>query len=203
MHSKLLLAAVTSALLLALVASTATALRSLEASPAGAITATAPVTFTSGTNVTSSVTLTGELHRNIPKTRGALAGFIRGCTSTLGTAFGFVRIAITCALTLPWHVRFDSFTGTLPRIATIKLIVLNVSFLLRNLPNGELLNCLYQGDQPAIARVNAANEITEIQIDETAVLNTTTPRQTGCEENRTGSLRGTFRLAAAQRVRLI
>jgi hypothetical protein len=206
MHTrgKLLLAALTSALFLTLVPSAATALRSLQYTT-GPITLTGNETLTSdtGTTITTSTTKVINTSTSVAKTRGALFAFLTECTATLGTAFVFVRIAITCGLTLPWHVRFDSFTGTLPRIINVKLISLNVTVLLRNLPSGELLNCLYQGDQPAIARVNAASEITEIQIDETARLNTTTPRQTGCEENRSISFRGTLRLSRAVRVRLI
>lgn len=206
MHGKLLFAALTTAILVAMFAGTASANRSFSVEPGGAITGTAPVTFTglpSGRRVTSTVTLRGNLHRTISKVEGSLVGTITDCRVALGEAgFIFIRVRIDCNLTVPWHVRYVGFAGSLPSITSIRLLVLNVSFRIADLAGPAQIDCLYQGNIPAIARV-VSGRIGEIQIDETATVPTTTPEGRECEEASEGNLRGTFAIEPRQNLRLI
>lgn len=70
--------------------------------------------------------------------------------------------------TLPWHVRYDSFTGTLPHIASIRLQIIGASFIGRG-PFG--IRCLYRSTTArplyVIFLVNAASEIETLRVDET------------------------------------
>ena len=201
---KLLLAALTSALLLTAIASSASASRAFEARPAGAITGTAPVTFASGEQrVTSLVTLTGELERTIAKTVGALVGRITGCVSTLGETGTGVRVRIKCDLSLPWHVRYVSFAGTLPNITSITVLVLDVSFLLRDLLGGIAINCLYLGDVPALVVVGAGGGVERIRIIEESVRAVEHEGRPACTENPEGTLTGTFVITPRQTVALL
>lgn len=206
LHGKLLLAALTSALVLAVLASTATASRGISVAPSGALQGTAGVTFTStpaGRSFTSLVTLRGSLHRTIAKTVGALVGLITDCRSTLGEAgLIFIRIEVRCELTLPWHVRYVSFAGTLPNIVSVTLLALGVGFRIRDLAGGGTINCLYGGNVGAITV--GGTRVTGIRIGEEAVP-TTTPENSTCEreENNSGILRGTFTLDRTQTLTLL
>ncbi|MGB2695830.1 MAG: hypothetical protein WBD55_11695, partial [Dehalococcoidia bacterium] len=145
-HRRLLLAALTSAFLLVALASSALASRSIQVEPSGAITVTAPATFISspaGQRLTALVTLRGNLARVISKATGSLAGQITDCRSTLGEAgLIVIRVEIRCELLLPWHIRYSSFAGSLPRPVLYLLIFLNIGFSARDLAGGASINCL-------------------------------------------------------------
>jgi hypothetical protein len=77
-------------------------------------------------DVTCPVTMEGSFHsRTISKVSGQLVGYITRVTVAPQTeppctyANGARRLVILPEL-LPWHMRFDSFTGTLPAIRTLK-----------------------------------------------------------------------------------
>ncbi|HEX7291737.1 MAG TPA: hypothetical protein VF250_11490 [Conexibacter sp.] len=88
----------------------------------------------------------GSFHsRNIAKTAGSLIGYIT--RATLGAcAAGTATIQ---QLTLPWHVRYLAFTGTLPNIISIRANIIEVGARARE-PGG--IECL--------ARSSAAQPIT-------------------------------------------
>jgi hypothetical protein len=75
------------------------------------------------------VVVEGSFHeRTISKTTGTLSGFITAanitrCASGAGTVL---------RETLPWHVRYASFTGTLPNISTIAARIIGAGFSLRD-----------------------------------------------------------------------
>lgn len=206
LYGKLLLAALTSAVMLAVLASTASANRGIQFEPSGAVQGTAGLTWTSspaGRRFTSLVTLRGSLHRTIAKTVGALAGVITDCRSTLGEAgLIFIRIEHRCELTLPWHVRYVSFNGTLPNIVSGTLMVLNIGFRHRDLAGGGTIDCLYGGNVAAITQ--GGTRVTGVRVGEEAVP-TTTPENASCEanENASGRFSGTFTLDRTQTMRLI
>jgi hypothetical protein len=205
---KAIVAALIAVVALAVASAGATASRSISANPGGSITGTSAGTLTfaeGGLEVQSHVTLVGSLHRVIPKIIGWLAGLIRSCRSDRGTANVFVLpVNILCELTLPWHVRYNGFTGTLPRIATIRLIVLNATFLLHEFTVNTLV-CLFRVDQLAHADVNAAGEITTITIDPSnSIGQNGLARDPECEGRpRVGQLQGRFNITPAQRVTLL
>jgi len=82
------------------------------------------------------VTLEGTLHSStIAKVAGTLMGYITraaGPTCLSGSA-------TILSETLPWHIQYESFTGTLPNILTIRTKVIGFAWRLRE-PNG--VTCL-------------------------------------------------------------
>jgi hypothetical protein len=129
-----------------------------------------PLTFRAGgLSISCSITIEGSLHsRTISKTSGALVGYVfggieRGEACSGGTARGLEE-------TLPWHIRYSSFTGTLPRITGIRLQVIGVAISME--PSGSGLLCLYKSTTAApafvTAVVNAEGTITSLRADETS-----------------------------------
>lgn len=148
-RSKLLLAALTALIALAALAPIASALRGFSFG-SQAFTGTDPaLTFGSeGGNVICPVTLEGTLHRSIAKVDFTLAGFVqrgrvaeRSCTdtvegATVQTELGEARF--------PWHIRYRSFTGTLPNISRIEgTVVALIVLVLRSIFG--TLRCRYAG----------------------------------------------------------
>lgn len=74
------------------------------------------------------VILNGSFHeRTISKTNGTLSGFI-----TAGNINRCARGGATVLReTLPWHVQYDSFTGALPTIVSIRARIIGVAFRVR------------------------------------------------------------------------
>jgi hypothetical protein len=77
------------------------------------------------------VTLEGQFHSiPISKVSGLLIGYITSArVGAASSCQGGSFVALT--ETLPWHVRYDSFTGTLPSIMTIKLQFIGMSIEVR------------------------------------------------------------------------
>ncbi|MGB2711108.1 MAG: hypothetical protein WBC33_06290 [Conexibacter sp.] len=169
--AQLLLAPLVAVAFLAAVAAVAHANRGLQVEPSGSVTGTAPVTFTtlSGTQYWFLLTLRGSLHRTVSKVVGSLAGLITDCRGQPLREFPFLNIA--CVLTMPWHVRYTSFSGTLPGITAASFVILGFSISFR-----EILECLFQADLRVIA---AENPVSSIRFDETQPVSTSTP---GCVE---------------------
>jgi hypothetical protein len=88
------------------------------------------------------VTLEGSLHaRTITKTSGLLIGYIvRGRTSacSVGSAV-LLTPEDGQTSSLPWHIRYDSFAGTLPAITRIRWHIFGFSYRIVK----ELETCLY------------------------------------------------------------
>jgi hypothetical protein len=153
-RSKLLLTALTAALAMAVIVATASA-RNIELAEAEdqRFRATwTPLEFTSIgglIRIRCNITLRGSFHyRTHAKTR-SLIGYVtsaavtRPCTG--GEMFilnGTERLpgGTTPATSLPWHIQYDSFTGTLPRITGMRVALINFSFLL--IAGGN--QCLYR-----------------------------------------------------------
>jgi hypothetical protein len=88
-----------------------------------------------------AITMEGSLHaRTFAKVREALIGYVtrvrvqRPCTG--GTAWAHSGetnevLGGTVSNTLPWHIVYQGFEGTLPNITGIQVEVLNSGFLLR------------------------------------------------------------------------
>jgi hypothetical protein len=77
--------------------------------------------------ISCPVTLEGSFHsRTVAKVREALVGVIyRASVNNPGCSEGQGTILRE---TLPWHVTYQSFTGTLPRIATIRHYLIGAAF---------------------------------------------------------------------------
>ncbi|HEX5146804.1 MAG TPA: hypothetical protein VFV85_07255 [Conexibacter sp.] len=125
---RLLLAAVLSASALALACSSASAVQLSLGEPTFRVAWT-PMTFVvPGLTIRCNVTLEGSFHSTtIAKVEGSLIGNVtRASTESCSTG------AITFLTeTLPWHVEYGSFTGSLPNISTMTLRVIGFSAGLR------------------------------------------------------------------------
>lgn len=101
------------------------------------------LTFEAGTgffNIKCPVTVEGSFHsKTLSKVAEQLIGYVtrmslnnEACTSGHFTVL---------TATLPWHVRYGSFTGTLPTITTFRLKVVGFAILYE----AAGFNCLYEG----------------------------------------------------------
>jgi hypothetical protein len=106
-------------------------------------------------SISCEVTLRFSLHRSIAKVEGALAGFVTEIrVNTAGCNGGRAR-ALT--ETLPWHIRYISFRGTLPNEVRGITLALGsrsgerrgTAFLIEEIPIAE--SCLYEGIAQGIA----------------------------------------------------
>jgi hypothetical protein len=110
------------------------------------------------------VSLSGSLHsRTITKTRGSLMGFIND--ARLGACVN-PGTATILRETLPWHVRYESFSGTLPNITRLVTHVIGSSFRVRY---ESFLSCLGRStaERPAIGtyeRNTATGALTGVTI---------------------------------------
>ena len=86
-------------------------------------------------NFVCQITLEGSLHsRTVTKTAGSLVGYITAVN--LGTCA--TGTATILRETLPWHMRYASFAGTLPNITGIIFNIIGWRFRIRE----PLLTCL-------------------------------------------------------------
>ncbi|HEX7289665.1 MAG TPA: hypothetical protein VF250_00945 [Conexibacter sp.] len=110
-----------------------------------------------GTTV-CQVTVEGSFHeRTTAKVVGRLVGYIT--TVRLGPCA--TGTATVLSETLPWHVQYSGFTGTLPNITRIDAKAINAAFRLRT-PEG--FACLSRStpEQPVIGAFN--RDITSSQV---------------------------------------
>jgi hypothetical protein len=85
--------------------------------------------------VRCNVTMEGSFHaRTIPKVSRSLIGYVtRGtvahpCTGGEAWAWNGTEGALTGASTLPWHLSYEGFIGTLPNITGIRILLRNFKF---------------------------------------------------------------------------
>ncbi len=141
-RSKLLLAALTAALTLGALISTAGANRLALSNNAFRATWN-PMVFGAGTGfgeVRCPVTIEGSFHsRTLSKNPEQLIGYVTSAiVNGARCAGGSARILTE---SLPWHLEYESFVGRLPRIEAVNLNVVGGKFLVRsNLLN---IECLY------------------------------------------------------------
>jgi hypothetical protein len=86
-----------------------------------------------GGAIRCAVTLEGSFHaRTFAKTQGALVGYVTRallhapCTN--GDIHFLNGIEAGSANTLPWHLRYDSFRGTLPNFTAVRLQLVGLGF---------------------------------------------------------------------------
>jgi len=117
----------------------------------------AELTFSDGvTAVRCRVTMEGSYHsRTIAKVLHGLVGFVtrvtvaRPCNN--GTVWAYNGSEVNEVLggtvpnTLPWHITYKTFAGTLPNILEVRLLLMGVRFLVRT-PFGLLCNYRSSGE---------------------------------------------------------
>jgi hypothetical protein len=147
---KLILAAVGATVLLSALVSTASA-RTLSTSSQTLRSTFRRVRFELPFGDTiCEVTLEGSLHsRTIAKSGGSLIGYIT--RADLGPCSS--GAATILRETLPWHVRYKSFAGTLPNITSMRIDVINSSFRVRE-PFGVTCLARSTATEPAIGTFN-------------------------------------------------
>lgn len=91
-------------------------------------------------NVKCPVTVEGSFHsKTISKVAESLMGYVtRVSVNNAGCTSGHATVLTA---TLPWHLRYTSFSGTLPTITTIS----GKGFLGSGLIEAAGFNCLYEG----------------------------------------------------------
>ena len=124
-----------------------------------------------------ALTLEGSLHsRTIAKVAGSLIGYIT--RAGIGICIGGSATILTASL--PWHVRYRSFTGTLPNISAVLVNMFGVTFQIREPTFG--ITCLASGGTMNMTyNREAGGNLT------TAVLGGTSPTNCGIE----GTISGT------------
>jgi hypothetical protein len=116
-RTKLLLVALTAAITLGALLSTASANRIAQSNQNFRATWSA-LRFIGFVTVECHVTIEGSFHsRTLAKVAEALVGYVSRATVDEGHCTG--GSARVIQETLPWHLRYQSFTGTLPRISGI------------------------------------------------------------------------------------
>jgi hypothetical protein len=128
-HLRPLLAALAATLLLSTATGSSSA-RSLSVSSSNFRITWASLEFSEefgGSFMRCPVTLEGSYHaRTIAKAIGTLVGYItRGTVASTACTGGHMTIL---SETLPWHVTYEGFTGTLPNITRIKQLVRGFAF---------------------------------------------------------------------------
>jgi hypothetical protein len=137
-HAKHVLVALVAALALMIMSVSANA-RILEISNQGIRSVMENFTIRGGgLTINCPLTLEGSFHsRTLAKTQGLLVGFITRAAFRTPCEGTTVR---PLTETLPWHIQYQSFTGTLPIIERVKFNVIGFAFLINLLGT----SCLYR-----------------------------------------------------------
>ncbi len=172
-HTKVLLSGLAAALLLSVAIGSASA-RRIEVSERNFYVIWTPLQFGEPVlfvqPVRCPVTLLGSFHsRTISKVCGQLVGYVNHASVGLPSSCAGGEATILTA-TLPWHIRYASFAGTLPRITRVRLQLINAAFRVH--VSGVNANCLYVTSEaePALGDVNV-NETTGV-VNNLEALNT-------------------------------
>jgi len=168
-HARHVLGALVAGFVLLIAASSAEAEPTIAVEPAAVRAVWSVVTFTtSALSVECPVTLEGSFHSTtFTATSGLDVGSVTRASAAEGSCTGG-RVRMLSE-TLPWRIKYESSTGTLPEISGIKLNV--VGFALRGEASG--LTCLYQSTEsrPARATLEVRPQtiaVTGLRLDETA-----------------------------------
>jgi hypothetical protein len=152
-YTKLLLTALGAAIVLAGLVSSASA-NNLSVTNQNIRATWSALEFTGGgLTVRCPVTLEGRFHEvTIRKVRGSLIGAItraivkRPCTGGTGWAHSGEPNEVlggTLRNALPWHLTYEGFTGTLPNISSLIVLLQRALFLIRATVFGITLLCEY------------------------------------------------------------
>jgi len=168
-RSKLLLAGLTAGLLMAVAVGSASANRlSVSSRNFRAVWSNLRFFGEGGIEAEAQcpVTLEGSFHSGtISKVIGALIGHVTSAVSGSGAA---CRRGSSTILreTLPWHITYEGFSGTLPRITTVTLLVRGVAF---RVDPGIGIACRYghaTENARGIINLGASGEANSLRADE-------------------------------------
>jgi hypothetical protein len=158
-YSKLLMMALTAALVLSIGAATANALRSLGISETR-LTLTGRVTFTASLGeIICKVTFEKTVSASIPKRPGVDMGKItnittRECERGGGVASVQTVIILNLANERLWRLSYTTFLGTLPEITGVQIQIRNTQVLLGFTDIfAQRYGCLYEGNIEGLAAV--------------------------------------------------
>jgi len=157
-YTKLLLASLTATALLAIAVGTASAGHLSTSNQNFRVTWTS-LELTNTINnevVLCEVTLEGSFHSaTIAKTSGLLVGYVTRANLAGGgrEARCTGGSATIHQETLPWHIRYRGFTGTLPNPSGVVLGLIGVSFEIRT-NGGFLCNASTEALKPAVGTIN-------------------------------------------------
>jgi hypothetical protein len=118
------------------------------------------------------ITLGGSFHSaTISKVSGVLIGYIH--RATVGPPESCVRGGMTILQeTLPWHVRYQSFSGALPRIVSVTIQVIGAGFRVTEQFFSQF--CLFRSTSAnpirLIVQLSEAGVVTAIRADETSTI---------------------------------
>jgi hypothetical protein len=173
------------ALLLALAVGTASA-RTFSTSEQSIRVTWSPLTFSGegAAEARCNVTLESSFHsRTIPKVQGTLIGYItraivgRPCQRNTGWAFNGterneVLGSVTVPNSLPWHLTYERFSGTLPNPESFTFLLVNARFLLRVVTAIGTVLCQYtsnvtNGVSAAIASLGTGGRVDSLAADPT------------------------------------
>lgn len=175
-HGKVLLATLAVVAVLVAAVGTASANRLSVSNRSFRITWSAINYQGGGWEIRCDITVEGSLHAGtFTKTPGALVGYVTRATANHSCSGGGewyflngteVLEGATVTNTLPWHVRYRSFSGTLPRPTGFVVDVIGYSFLLRLSGVG----CLFRSTEAAPVRwrmeMEAGGTVTGVRPDE-------------------------------------
>jgi hypothetical protein len=174
-RSKLLLTALTAALVFAAAVSTASARRFALSNQLYRVTWSelellGHEPFGGTLTIKCPVTLEGSLHsRTLSKVSGQLIGYVTAAFVRSESCVGGTARVLT--ETLPWHVRYDRFIGALPGITGIRIQLVGAKFLV-TFPPG--INCLFTSTarEPAfgILEREAGGLVNRLRADETVTV---------------------------------
>jgi hypothetical protein len=122
-----------------------------------------------GIEVACAVTMEGSFHSStIAKTRGSLVGYITRAIQAPIETCQKTNITNVLVLTasLPWHVRYDSLTGTLPSITGIRFQTVGVAILVTGFGQSCLYRSSVAGPAFAIANREVGGAITSLSAEE-------------------------------------
>jgi hypothetical protein len=168
-RTKLAFAGLAATFLMAFAVNTATANRLSVSNREFRVTWTELTFFGEGGSPTvrCPVTLEGSFHeRTIAKVLGLLVGYVTRAISGRGAACtGGGATVLTN--TLPWHVTYEGFRGTLPRIAQVRLLFRRVAFSVEVLGTTGLYK--ENGTEQAAGEINveAGGNATTLTVDNT------------------------------------
>jgi hypothetical protein len=167
-HNKHAVAALTAAAFMLLAVSTAAA-RRLEASNQRFLGIWTSLEFTvEGLSpILCPMTVEGSFHsRTISKVSGSLIGYLTNARIRAPCTNG---TATVLTATLPWHVRYSSFSGTLPNITRVALQLVGTAFRVES--GGSVCLVRTTAAAPAIGNIELSGGVGQIlRADETRLI---------------------------------
>ena len=167
---RLLLAALTASAVLGVAVATATAQSGLSTGGPTIRGTWSSLSFeAAGTTVRCGLTLEGSFHGGvIAKTANLLLGYVSRASLQSPCTGG---TATVLSETQPWHMTYESFTGTLPAITRIRMKLINASFRIR--PTSLGVECLARSRTEApvkywAERATETGVVRSLVADETA-----------------------------------